>query len=65
MARGHVLTVAGQKIVDFDQDRQREGVKEAVDGSGGIVGYKALFTDFGVSFYQQDGRPAGAVRTLL
>lgn len=66
MTEGHTLTAAGRKrIVDFDHDRQREGVKEAVDVSGGIAGYKALFTDLGVSFYQTDGRPAGSVRTLL
>lgn len=59
------LTLGGQFIVDFDNDRQETDVKEAVDVSGGTAGYKALFSDLGVSFYQQDGRPAGKVRTLL
>lgn len=65
VTEGDKLTAAGHNIVDFDRVRQREGVKEAVDVSGGIAGYKALFSDFGVSFYQQDGRSAGAIRRLL
>lgn len=60
-----MLNFEGQKIVAFDHDCQRKDVKEAVDVSGGIAGYKALFSDLGVSFYRQDGRPAGEARTIL
>ncbi|KKY39487.1 putative trimethyllysine dioxygenase [Diaporthe ampelina] len=53
------------RLVEFDHHRRREGVKEAVDVSGGTAGYKALFTDIAVSFYQQNGQPAGNLRTVM
>lgn len=50
---------------NFDDCLKDAGVKQAVDVSGGTARYKALFTDSGVSFYRQDGRPASKIRTKM
>lgn len=50
---------------NFDDCLKDAEFKQAVDVSGGTARYKVLVTDSGVSFYQQNGRPASKIRKYM